>query len=121
MHGAPHVARTRAASESRGRRRLPARWDRPFRGRRRRDPGSDWRERTGRCDRSTDRRREQESGDGSGTGRTCGQGGGVMRTTRKVVRYQIRNVLRGKVLLVYGLFFLAATVGLIRMGGGAER
>ncbi len=44
-----------------------------------------------------------------------------MRTTRKVVRYQIRNVLRGKVLLVYGLFFLAATVGLIRMGGGAER
>jgi Cu-processing system permease protein len=44
-----------------------------------------------------------------------------MGATWKVVRYQMRNVLRGKVLLGYGVFFLAATLGLVRLGGGPER
>jgi len=44
-----------------------------------------------------------------------------MRTTGKVVRYEVRNVLRGKVLLGYGVFFFAATLGLVRLGGGVER
>lgn len=44
-----------------------------------------------------------------------------MGATLKVMRYEVRNVLRGKVLLGYGLFFLAATLGLVRMGGGVER
>lgn len=44
-----------------------------------------------------------------------------MSTTRKVVRYEVRNVLRGKVLLGYGLFFFVTTLGLVRLGGGVER
>ena len=44
-----------------------------------------------------------------------------MGTTGKVVRYEVRNVLRGKVLLGYGLFFFVTTLGLIRLGGGVER
>lgn len=44
-----------------------------------------------------------------------------MGATVKVLRYEVRNVLRGKVLLGYGLFFLAATLGLVRLGGGVER
>lgn len=44
-----------------------------------------------------------------------------MGTTGKVVRYEIRNVLRGKVLLGYGVFFFATTLGLVRLGGGVER
>jgi Cu-processing system permease protein len=44
-----------------------------------------------------------------------------MTTTRKVFRYQTRNVARSRALIGYALFFLAATVGLIRLGGGVER
>jgi len=44
-----------------------------------------------------------------------------MNTTAKVVRYEMRNVLRGKALIAYGVFFLGATLGLIRLGGGVER
>lgn len=44
-----------------------------------------------------------------------------MGVTGKVVRYEVRNVLRGKVLVAYGLFFFAATLGLVRLGGGVER
>lgn len=44
-----------------------------------------------------------------------------MGATLKVLRYEFRNVVRGRVLLGYGLFFLAATLGLVRLGGGVER
>ncbi|HSW29323.1 MAG TPA: ABC transporter permease subunit [Longimicrobiales bacterium] len=44
-----------------------------------------------------------------------------MGSTLKVLRYEVRNVLRGKVLLGYGVFFFAATLGLVRLGGGVER
>jgi Cu-processing system permease protein len=45
----------------------------------------------------------------------------MMTRTAKVVRYEVQNVLRGKALLAYGVFFFAATLGLIRLGGGVER
>lgn len=44
-----------------------------------------------------------------------------MGATVKVLRYEVRNVLRGKVLLGYGVFFFAATLGLVQLGGGVER
>lgn len=44
-----------------------------------------------------------------------------MRTSAKVLRYEVRNVLRGRVLLAYGVFFFLATLGLVRLGGGVER
>jgi Cu-processing system permease protein len=44
-----------------------------------------------------------------------------MGVTVKVLRYEVRNVLRGKALLGYGVFFFAATLGLVRLGGGVER
>ncbi len=44
-----------------------------------------------------------------------------MRATLKVLHYEVRNVLRGKVLLGYGVFFVAATLGLVRLGGSVER
>jgi len=44
-----------------------------------------------------------------------------MDATLKVVRYEVRDVLRGKVLLAYGVFFFLATLGLVRFGGGVER
>ncbi|GMV06491.1 MAG: hypothetical protein AMXMBFR53_27670 [Gemmatimonadota bacterium] len=44
-----------------------------------------------------------------------------MGATFKVVRYEVRDVLRGKVLLAYGVFFFLATLGLVRLGGGVER
>lgn len=44
-----------------------------------------------------------------------------MDATLKVVRYEVRDVLRGKVLLAYGVFFFLATLGLVRLGGGVER
>lgn len=44
-----------------------------------------------------------------------------MNATAKVVRYEVQNVLRGKALVAYGLFFFATTMGLIRLGGGVER
>ena len=45
----------------------------------------------------------------------------MMNATAKVVRYEVQNVLRGKALVAYGLFFFAATLGLLRLGGGVER
>lgn len=36
----------------------------------------------------------------------------------KLTSYQIRDVLRSRWILVYGFFFLAATEGLLRFGGG---
>ncbi len=44
-----------------------------------------------------------------------------MSTTRKVFRYQTRNVVRSRALIGYALFFLATTLGLVRLGGGVER
>jgi Cu-processing system permease protein len=44
-----------------------------------------------------------------------------MKGVAKVVRYEVRNVLRGRALLAYGVFFLAGTLGLVRLGGGVER
>jgi Cu-processing system permease protein len=44
-----------------------------------------------------------------------------MNVWMKVTRYEIRNVVRARALLGYGLFFLVASAGLVRMGGGVER
>ena len=44
-----------------------------------------------------------------------------MGTAVKVLRYEVRNVLRGRAVLGYALFFLAVSAGLVRMGGGVER
>jgi Cu-processing system permease protein len=44
-----------------------------------------------------------------------------MGTAVKVMRYEVRDVLRGRVLLAYGVFFFLATLGLVRLGGGVER
>ena len=40
--------------------------------------------------------------------------------TLKLLKYQLRDVLRSKWLLFYGLFFLLATEGLFRFGGAHE-
>jgi Cu-processing system permease protein len=39
----------------------------------------------------------------------------------KILRYQLRNVVRGRAVLGYALFFAAVTFGLLRFGGGLER
>ena len=39
----------------------------------------------------------------------------------KVMKYQMRNVLRARAVVGYALFFLVASGGLVRMGGGVER
>jgi Cu-processing system permease protein len=44
-----------------------------------------------------------------------------MSRSTKIAKYQARNVFRARALLGYALFFLVATTGLIRMGGGVER
>ena len=44
-----------------------------------------------------------------------------MPTWAKVMKYQMRNVARARTILLYGLFFLLVTAGLIRLGGGVER
>lgn len=44
-----------------------------------------------------------------------------MRTVSRIVRYQVRNALRGPVVVAYGGLFALATLGLLRMGGGVER
>lgn len=44
-----------------------------------------------------------------------------MNTSLKVMRHEIRNVVRGRAVTGYGIFFLLVTVGLIRMGGGVDR
>jgi Cu-processing system permease protein len=42
-------------------------------------------------------------------------------TTMKILRYQLQDVLRGRWLLFYGLFFLAITDALFRFGGDGPR
>lgn len=42
-----------------------------------------------------------------------------MRTILKIVRYELRNVLRNRWVLAYGLFFLIATELLLRLGGSS--
>jgi Cu-processing system permease protein len=44
-----------------------------------------------------------------------------MGATIKIVRYQVQNVLRGRVLVAYGGFFLLTTLALLQLGGGVER
>jgi Cu-processing system permease protein len=43
-----------------------------------------------------------------------------MSTTLKVLRYEVRDVLRGRWLIAYALFFLAVTEALLRFGGTGE-
>jgi Cu-processing system permease protein len=42
------------------------------------------------------------------------------RTTRKIVKYELRDVLRSRSLIAYALFFLAVTDVLLRFGGSAR-
>lgn len=44
-----------------------------------------------------------------------------MGTARKVLRYELRNVLRGRAVPGYAAFFLLVTVGLVALGGGVQR
>jgi Cu-processing system permease protein len=43
-----------------------------------------------------------------------------MSTTLKIVRYELRDVLRSRSLVAYSLFFLAACEALLRFGDGAK-
>jgi len=44
----------------------------------------------------------------------------LARTTRKIVKYELRDVLRSRSLIAYALFFFAVTDVLLRFGGGAR-
>ncbi len=44
-----------------------------------------------------------------------------MNTTAKIIKYELSNVLRGRWVLAYGLFFLVATEMLFRFGGGSAK
>ncbi len=44
-----------------------------------------------------------------------------MNTLFKVLKYELRNVLRGRWLIAYALFFLILTEALLRFGGAGER
>ena len=44
-----------------------------------------------------------------------------MSTMLKVLRYELRDVLRGRWLIAYAVFFLLLTEALLRFGGGGER
>jgi Cu-processing system permease protein len=44
-----------------------------------------------------------------------------MSTTVKVLRYELRDVIRSRALILHGLFFLAVTWLLFRYGGGSSR
>ena len=44
-----------------------------------------------------------------------------MNTTTKIVRYELRDVLRSRALIVYALFFFGLTDVLLRFGGGGAR
>jgi len=44
-----------------------------------------------------------------------------MNTTTKIVRYELRDVLRSRALIVYALFFFGLTDVLMRFGGGGAR
>lgn len=43
-----------------------------------------------------------------------------MNTTLKIMRYELRDVLRSRSLIAYGAFFLAVTEALLRFSGGAQ-
>ena len=43
-----------------------------------------------------------------------------MRTTAKIVRYELRDVARSRSLIAYTVFFLLVTEALLRFGGGAR-
>jgi Cu-processing system permease protein len=45
----------------------------------------------------------------------------MMTPWTKVMKYQIRNVIRARAVAGYALFFLVASGGLVRMAGGVER
>jgi Cu-processing system permease protein len=45
----------------------------------------------------------------------------MRNTTSKIARYQLRDVLRSRWILFYGLFFLVLTDALFRFGGSGER
>jgi Cu-processing system permease protein len=42
------------------------------------------------------------------------------RTTTKIIRYELRDVLRSRSLIAYALFFLVVSDVLLRFGGGAR-
>ena len=44
-----------------------------------------------------------------------------MHTTAKIIKYEVSDVIRGKWLLVYALFFLVVTDMLFRFGGGSAK
>jgi Cu-processing system permease protein len=44
-----------------------------------------------------------------------------VKTTAKVTKYELREVVRGRLLPAYAVFFLVATEALVRLGGGTER
>ena len=44
-----------------------------------------------------------------------------MNTTTKIVRYELRDLLRSRALIVYALFFFGLTDVLLRVGGGGAR
>ena len=44
-----------------------------------------------------------------------------MSTVAKVLKYELHDVLRGRWLVAYGLFFLLATEAILRFGGGGAR
>ena len=44
-----------------------------------------------------------------------------MNTTTKIVRYELRDVLRSRALIAYALFFFGLTDVLLRFGGGGAR
>ena len=45
----------------------------------------------------------------------------MMTTSLKVMRHEIRNVVRGRAVAGYAVFFLLTAAGLVRMGGGVDR
>lgn len=44
-----------------------------------------------------------------------------MKTTAKVIKYEVSDVIRGKWILVYTVFFMVVTEALFRFGGGSGR
>ncbi|OIO63136.1 MAG: hypothetical protein AUJ47_06530 [Candidatus Marinimicrobia bacterium CG1_02_48_14] len=44
-----------------------------------------------------------------------------MRTTGKIIKYEMRDIARSKFVLFYFLFFLLLTEGLLRFGGGSTK
>jgi Cu-processing system permease protein len=45
----------------------------------------------------------------------------MMNASLKVMRHEVRNVIRGRAVSGYGVFLLLTAAGLIRMGGGVDR